>query len=721
MAFMTLQKLLRASGMALIAGIGGWSALVAPSAAPAMPALGQEEAAILLPSSQLRQPDAPPGSRALRLDGLFYETADGRVALPAALTSSLGAPSAGSRTGTATMPDGRTVRLTVNAQGADFVVSFGAEPAEGIVRWGLAVDARPDEYFTGILERVVDGPQAASWRPGIEEAMNLRGQRVELIIKPTTSVYAPFYLSSRGYGLLIRSDWPGELDFAAADPARVAIAVEGPSLELKLYTSSDPAAIVRAHAMEAGPPFLPPAWLYTPWRWRDEHRQREAYYDGTPVAGPFNAEVMEDVMMMQAFGIPNGIYWIDRPWGPGQPWGYDDFEIDGNRLPNFAAMVRWLESKDMKTVLWIAPFFQGRMAEEALAKGWNLAGQARPANGNNYPMVDMSNPAARAYWQEGVAKLLRLGVAGFKLDRGEENIPNDGPYRIFDGRTIRENRNAYVAMYIKAVHDVAREHRGDDFFLMPRAAYTGASPYAVFWGGDIGGTQEGLRASIVAMQRSAVMGYPNWGSDICGYNQQLMEQEVCGRWLAFGAFSPIMEVGPTRNVGFWNLPREPQYDHVLIALWRLYARVHQRLADYSYRHAQEATKTGLPIVRPLLLVDPEAREAWSNWWTYLYGRDLLVSPVWRKGQREQQVYLPRGDRWRDAWRPGTVHEGGQTVTVAADLHQIPLFVREGSNVTLGNLEAEWRESLAIAQRRPDLAALEKEIIAWFGVNGQGLR
>ena len=71
----------------------------------------------------------------------------------------------------------------------------------------------------------------------------------------------------------------------------------------------------------------------------------------------------------------------------------------------------------------------------------------------------------------------------------------------------------------------------------------------------------------------------HWGSDTCGYTQPLLEQEVCARWLAFSAFTPIMEVGPTRNVGFWNLPREPQYDSTLIAMWRLYARVHQRLAD----------------------------------------------------------------------------------------------------------------------------------------------
>jgi alpha-D-xyloside xylohydrolase len=141
-------------------------------------------------------------------------------------------------------------------------------------------------------------------------------------------------------------------------------------------------------------------------------------------------------------------------------------------------------------------------------------------------MVDLTNPAAKAFWQDGIAKLLKLGVAGFKLDRAEENIPESGPHKVFDGRTIRENRNAYPAMYVKAVYEVAKKYRGDDF--LPDAAGCLHRKFTILsvLGGDIGGTQEGLRASIIGIQRSAVMGYPNWGSDICGYNQQLLEQEV---------------------------------------------------------------------------------------------------------------------------------------------------------------------------------------------------
>jgi alpha-glucosidase (family GH31 glycosyl hydrolase) len=198
-----------------------------------------------------------------------------------------------------------------------------------------------------------------------------------------------------------------------------------------------------------------------------------------------------------------------------------------------------------------------------------------------------------------------------------------------------------------------------------------------------------------------------------------MEQEVCARWLAFSCFCPIMEVGPTRDKGFWNVPRGAhiEYDADLIAIWRVYARLHHRLMDYSYKHGQIAHNTGMPIVRPLFLVEPQSPQAWSNWWTYQYGEDILVSPIWKKNKREQDVYLPAGHQWQDAWH-GTVYDGGQTITVKAELHQIPLFVRIGANLDLGDLNLEYQEARAIADTRPDLKTLEAEVKAWFTENSE---
>ncbi len=660
-------------------------------------------------------PQAAPAARIgpIKLDGLFYETAAGRMPIPVrpfTQTTNGSGQQAEIR-----MPDGHVVKIAVKPDGNDFAIQMTAAPDADIVRWGLAVAAAPDEYFTGLMERVVDGPQQNSWATNLAAALNLRGQAVDLIVKPTLSVYAPFYLSSCGYAVFVKGYWPGRFDFCASVSNQVQIEFEGPSFEAKFYTADHPAALVRAHALDAGPPFLPPEWMYGTWRWRDEVTQRTNYYDGTPVTGPFNSEFMEDVMLMKAYGIPLGVYWVDRPWGPGTQ-GYDDFEMDTNRLPNFTESIKWLNGQKAQMMLWIGPFFQGQMETNALAHGWTLASAGQKPAKNNYPLADFTNPEAKKYWQDGVARLLKLGVAGFKMDRSEEDIPESGPYHVFDGRSIRENRNAYPVIYLQAAYDVAREYRPDDFVCMPRAAYTGSAALGVFWGGDIGGTPEGLRAEIIAVQRAAVMGYPNWGSDTCGYNAQSADTELCGRWLAFSCFTPIMEVGPTQNRAFWNFHTPPYYDPELIAIWRLYARLHTRLAEYSFKQARLAHETGMPIVRPLFLADPRAPAAWSNWWTYLYGPDLLVSPVWQKNQQTQAVYLPSGSQWRDAWQPEKIYEGGQTISVNAGIHQLPIFIRVGSKVELGDLNREWEDAAAAASTPPDLKRLDAEVKAWFETN-----
>jgi alpha-glucosidase (family GH31 glycosyl hydrolase) len=276
---------------------------------------GSEQGTIVLHSNHFRS------GQSLRIEGLFFETASGRELLPPirnGLSDSKGWTEANNI-------KGRQITISLEPQGSNFQLSLKAQPDSDIIKWGLTIESAPNEYYTGLMERVVDGPQVRSWETGIQEAMNLRGQKVDMIVKPTTSVYAPFYLSSKNYAVLVQGDWPGHFDFAASDPKRVKIEFEGPSFGMKIYTASDPAGLVKTHALDAGPPFMPPKWLFTPWRWRDEHTQRTTYYDGTRVSGPFNSEIMEDVLMMKAFGIPNGIYWIDRPWGPWQTLGLRRF------------------------------------------------------------------------------------------------------------------------------------------------------------------------------------------------------------------------------------------------------------------------------------------------------------------------------------------------------------------------------------------------------------
>jgi alpha-D-xyloside xylohydrolase len=601
--------------------------------------------------------------------------------------------------------DGRIVAIEFVPNKSNLTIRFTAKPDNDILEWGFAIRASKDEYFTGIFERTVDGNQKLSWQKGIRETLNLRGQEIDMRVKPTVSLYCPFYISSKNYSLFVEGTWPGHYDFCKSDPNLVKISFEGPSLVAILNTAKNPVDLVKAHSLYVGPTILPPKWAFGVWRWRDNNANNKNYYDGTAVCAPYNSTLVEDILMMQAFDIPCSVYWVDRPWCPGH-LGYDDFIWDPNRLPMAKEMIKWLNSKKIRFLLWIAPWVNGNMANQALQNNYCFKGPIQQ-DAEQSPHIDFTNPDAKKWWQQGLKKVLDDGVAGFKLDRSEEGIPDSLDLKVFDGRTNREHRNAYPLEYLKATWEITHKTRGDDFVLMPRAGYTNSSRFGVFWGGDIGSPPEGLRAAIIALQRSAIIGYPIWGSDTGGYWQGDLDREVLARWLAFSCFCPLMEVGPTEDRGLWDMKKEPHYDAELIAIWRLYAKIHDKLIDYSYKAAKIAQETGLPIARPLFLIYPQQKECWTQWQSYLYGPDIFVYPIWQKDSSQRTMYLPAGEQWIDAWDKTKVYNGGQTITISTPLHKIPIFIRKGSSVDLGDLNRLYEESLRIASQKPDLDKLQK--------------
>ena len=610
----------------------------------------------------------------------------------------------------------KTITMKITQNSNDFVINFNSKPEDGILGWGLNLSATPNEYFTGLMERTVNGPQDKSWADSVSAGMNLRGQKVDMMIHPTLSLYAPFYVSSRNYGMFVYGTWPGQYDICKEINDRVQVYFEGPKFKSKIYARKNVKEIVNAHTQDAGPPITPPKWTFSHWRWRDNHTDQKKYFDGTKVEAPYNSMVVEDILMMEALDIPSGLYWVDRPWAKG-PLGYSDFEWNTDRFPNPKKMIDWLNKKDKEFMLWVAPWIDGEMAKVARQQDYNIKikeGQGaweswtEDAISQELALIDFTNPEAVNWWQKELKKVLKQGVKGLKLDRSEELVPQSRERKAYDGRTFRELRNDYPVEYLKSTYEAAKDVHGNDFVMMPRAGYTGSSKYGVFWAGDIAAPAEGLRASIIALQRSSVMGYPVWGSDIGGYWGAELDREVTARWLAFGAFSPIMEVGPTEDKGLWDLDKEPHYDPQILAIWRTYATLHTKLMDYTYKQAKLASEQGTPIARPLFLEYPGQKKAWSDWETYLYGPDILVSPIWQKDKDSKEVYLPAGNKWKDAWNRDKTYKGGQTIEVASPLYKIPVFIKANSEVQLGNLENLYRESLKIAKDKPDMKKLEEQ-------------
>src|SRR5436309_3681175 len=98
---------------------------------------------------------------------------------------------------------------------------------------------------------------------------------------------------------------------------------------------------------------------------------------------------------------------------------------------------------------------------------------------------------------------------------------------------------------------------------------------------------------------------------------------------------------------------------------------------------------------------PPLQERWP--------KDSMLQRPGTFGAKARRVALPAGVQWRDAWHPDKTYAGGQSMEIRAELHQIPLFIRVGANLPVGDLDREWLESVEIARKKPDLRALESTI------------
>lgn len=573
-------------------------------------------------------------------------------------------------------------------------------PAEHLAdTWALA----PGERIYGLSERLTDS-RPLNEVPGILQvdeinprevgSLDRRGERIAMLVQGTVGVYAPFHQSSAGYGLFVEGTSVGAYDVGASEPDaldfRFATAATPARHRLSyVLFAGAPAQILDAYTALTGRPFIPPAWAFRHWRWRDEHAVGPP---GEVDGEAMNAQVAEDLSMYAALDIPPGVYMFDRPWAGGT-FGFDDFQWDPQRFPNPDGMLRVARERGYRVAVWSAALATGTApgsnGAEARANGWLAPGLAPWPDIPDAQVLDITDPAVRAWWTEKHVEFLRRwDVSAIKLDRGEEYVTQE-PIDVFaDGRSGVEVRNDYPVLNLRLFHDLLRTARGDgDFVVKARSAYAGAQQWGIVWGGDSPGsrafgagpgTDLGLRAAIIGQQRAAFLGFPFWGSDTGGY-YQFKQRDVFARWLEFSAFCALMEIGGHGPHAPWAMPTEPAYDEEMIAIYRRYVRLHHDLIPYTMRQAEAAARSGLPIARPLVFEWPHDPEVADRWDEYLFGADLLVAPVWRNGARNREVYLPAG-RWEDFWDRSRTFTGPTTITVDAPLDVIPVFVRAAAVV-----------------------------------------
>ena len=528
------------------------------------------------------------------------------------------------------------------------------------VEWiSLDFTAQKDEHFVGFGERF--------------DSIDQRGKQLTLWVEDgatmgLTYIPVPFYMSSAGYGLLLDTTSKCIARMATADePNIVSLRVAAPNLSFNVFLGNSMKEILSQYTEIAGRPAVPPEWVFGPWKSRD---WQTANQHG----------ILEDIDQQIELGLPSTVKLIDARWEE----AYHSFRFDPKKFPDPKAMINAVHANGNKLMLWITPWMAvnnytdpNDYYEECATKGYFLKrpdGEIYVSQMGMNPMlvgscIDFTNPATVAWYQEQLRYLMDLGVDSFQTDFGEQ-VPEDAVF--YDGRTGKEMHNLYPVLYNEITYRTLQARKPGA--LLIRSGWHGSQKHSVIWAGDQTSDfclNSGMHSAMIAGQTAGLSGFPYWSSDIGGYFGNPTD-EVYMRWTQLGAFSPVMMLHGAGK-------REPWYfSDESLQNYRKFARLHTDLFPYIYTYAHIASKTGIPIMRAMVLEFEKEPGIWQPLCEdqYCFGEELVVSPVHYGFSRVRPVYLPAGF-WRDFWT-GEFYQGGQEVLCKADLDEIPVFARAGA-------------------------------------------
>jgi alpha-D-xyloside xylohydrolase len=519
--------------------------------------------------------------------------------------------------------------------------------------------------------------------------LDKRGQKLVLWANDANGVETgrmykpiPFFMSNRGYGMFVHTSAPTTFDFGATYGNTNALLLGDDELDLFVFLGT-PKEILNEYTTLTGKPPMPPLWSFGLWM------SRITYYS--------EDETRAVAAKLRANRIPSDVIHLDTGWFE-TDWRCD-YQFSKTRFKDPVKMIADLKHDGFHISLWQLPYFvpKNSLFPEILAKGLAV----RDGKGNlpyEDAVLDFTNPATVAWYQEKIAGLLKMGVGAIKVDFGEA-APLNGVYA--NGRSGFYEHNLYPLRYNQAVADITRQTTGENI-IWARSAWAGSQRYPLHWGGDSGAQDSGMAATLRGGLSLGLSGFTFWSHDIGGFAAKTPE-ELYRRWMPFGMLTSHSRCHGTP-------PKEPwEYSAAFMDDFRRADELKSRLMPYVYAQAKDSSERGLPMVRALFIEYPGDPGSWQVDDEYLFGSDILVAPLMETGASERNVYLPPG-QWID-YQTAKVYAGGWH-TIAAGQIPVVMLVRDGAVVP--------HIKLAQSTDRMDWSNLEMVVFASGAQNAQGL-
>ncbi|MDR1906155.1 MAG: glycoside hydrolase family 31 protein [Clostridiales bacterium] len=510
------------------------------------------------------------------------------------------------------------------------------------MKFSLEFDMLPNEYWYG--GQIGDGVQ-----------MPVNAERVHKnnSVSGFGDQSTPFFISNKG-----RYIWSDDGYIISFDKGRVK--AESDAAEIKLYEGHRTlkGAFIAASKRHFPPDGRMPDELmfkipqYCTWiemkRWQKQ------------------SGVLQYAESIISSGMPAGEIIIDDGWQK----TFGDWEFKSGRFKDPKGMVDKLHDMGFKVILWIVPFISPKAPSykyltehNALVKNADGTIAMRKWWDATSAVLDFSAPAARE-WFDGVVRGLmqKYGVDGFKQDAADNKF-----YKADDITAGGVSPNRQTELWMRSALQFP--------FNELRASWKGGGVGVAQRLGDKRHKWEeygGLRALIPNSLLLGITGHPFSCPDMIGGGlasdfwkpQWLYDHELFIRWAECSTLMPMMQY----SLSLWRLR-----DKKTAELCRKAASYHLEFSDYIISYARAARLTGEPIVRYMEYNYPnEGMEEIKQ--QFMLGEDYIVAPVVEKGKKQKEVKLPRG-KWK-LLTTGESFDGGQTLTVKAEIDELPIFKKQ---------------------------------------------
>ena len=308
---------------------------------------------------------------------------------------------------------------------------------------------------------------------------------------------------------------------------------------------------------------------------------------------------------------------------------------------------------------------------------------------------DFTMPEAREWWGSLYKDFMSHGFDGVWNDMNEPEIfdtptksmPLSNIHRggkLPDGRVLKEGthdeyHNIFGMLEVMASRDGIMKANPDKRpFLLSRANYIGGQRYAAMWTGDIPAEWDAMVENQAMLLSMSISGQPFCGPDVSGFTAEC-SPELYARWMGVGAFYPFFRAHKSGHPDVppafpWSFDKKTEAS-VKISLERRY-----RLIPYIYTLAAEASKTNMPIIRPVFFADTKDTNLRDEYKSFLLGENLLIIPDFVTGKPANTEHISSPTVPKGTWHAISLVEGD-----TKDVNQPVVKLKAGSILPVGKI------------------------------------